>query len=45
MNNLHQRVAIIGSQRIPFVRSFREYSRTSNQEMLTATLQSIVKKI
>jgi acetyl-CoA C-acetyltransferase len=44
MNNVHQRVAIIGSQRIPFVRSFREYARTSNQEMLTATLQSIVKK-
>ncbi len=44
MNNLNQRVAIIGSQRVPFVRSFREYTRTSNQEMLMATLQAIVKK-
>ncbi len=44
MLNQNHRVAIIGSQRIPFVRSFREYSRTSNQEMLTAILQALVKK-
>ena len=44
MYNANQRVAILGSQRIPFVRSFREYSRTSNQEMLVATLQALVKK-
>lgn len=39
-----QRVAIIGSTRIPFVRSFKEYARTTNQEMLIATLQSLVSK-
>jgi len=39
-----KRVAIIGSQRIPFVRSFREYSRTTNQEMLVATIEGLVKK-
>lgn len=44
MFNLQQRVAIIGGLRIPFVRSFREYSRTTNQEMLTATLRALVKK-
>ena len=44
MINARQRVAIVGSQRIPFVRSFREYARTSNQEMLTATVQALVKK-
>lgn len=38
------RVAIVGSQRIPFVRSFKEYSRTTNQEMLTATLNALVTK-
>ena len=44
MINARQRVAIVGSQRIPFVRSFREYARTSNQEMLTAAVQALVKK-
>ena len=44
MINAQQRVAIIGSQRIPFVRSFREYARTTNQEMLIATVQALVKK-
>ena len=44
MINARQRVAIVGSQRIPFVRSFREYARTSNQEMLTATVGALVKK-
>lgn len=39
-----KRVAIIGSQRIPFVRSFREYARTTNQEMLTVTLNALVEK-
>jgi acetyl-CoA C-acetyltransferase len=38
------RVAIVGSQRIPFVRSFREYARTSNQELLIATLQALIQK-
>jgi acetyl-CoA C-acetyltransferase len=44
MNNSKQRVGIIGGLRIPFVRSFREYSRTTNQEMLTACIQGLVKK-
>jgi acetyl-CoA C-acetyltransferase len=44
MYNAQQRVAIIGSQRIPFVRSFKEYARTTNQEMLTATVQAVVDK-
>lgn len=44
MLNFNQRVAIIGGQRIPFVKSFKEYSRTSNQDMLTASLQALVKK-
>lgn len=44
MKNANKRVAIIGGQRIPFVRSFKEYSRTTNQEMLTATIQSLVRK-
>lgn len=39
-----KRAAIIGSQRIPFVRSFREYSRTTNQEMMIASLGALVKK-
>ncbi|HRI78061.1 MAG TPA: acetyl-CoA C-acetyltransferase [Cyclobacteriaceae bacterium] len=44
MFNRNQRVAVIGGLRIPFVRSFKEYSRTTNQEMLTAVVQAIVKK-
>ncbi|HMJ70528.1 MAG TPA: acetyl-CoA C-acetyltransferase [Cyclobacteriaceae bacterium] len=35
-----RKVAIIGGVRIPFVRSFKEYSRISNQEMLTASIQA-----
>lgn len=37
-------VAIIGGTRTPFVRSFTSYSRTSNKELMTATLQELVKK-
>jgi acetyl-CoA C-acetyltransferase len=44
MRNLNRKVAILGSQRISFVRSFREYARTTNQEMLTATLQAMVRQ-
>lgn len=44
MRNTSQKVAIVGGQRIPFVRSFKEYSRTSNQEMLTVCVQAIVNK-
>lgn len=39
-----RRVAIIGGLRIPFVRSFTSYIRTTNQEMLTAVLDALVKK-
>jgi acetyl-CoA C-acetyltransferase len=44
MLNTSNRVAIIGGLRIPFVRSFKEYARTTNQEMLTATLQALVQR-
>ncbi len=44
MARINQRVAVIGGIRIPFVRSFKEYSRTTNQEMLTATLQALIHK-
>ena len=44
MQRSDNRVAIIGGQRIPFVRSFREYSRTTNQEMLVAALDAVVRK-
>lgn len=44
MFNAQKRVAIIGSQRIPFVRSFREYARITNQEMLIATIEAVARK-
>jgi len=44
MLNNSQRVTIIGGLRIPFVKSFKEYARTTNQEMLTATLNALVTK-
>ncbi len=44
MRNKNNRVAILGSLRIPFVKSFQQYKQTSNQEMLTATLQAVVSK-
>jgi acetyl-CoA C-acetyltransferase len=44
MVNAGKRVAIIGGARIPFVRSFREYARTTNQEMLIASIQGVVEK-
>jgi acetyl-CoA C-acetyltransferase len=37
-----RRVAILGGNRIPFVRSNTAYARASNQEMLTAALQGLV---
>lgn len=43
MQNL-RKVAVIGGVRIPFVRSFKEYSRVSNQEMLTASVQATVSR-
>lgn len=44
MHHTGRRVAIIGGVRIPFVRSFREYARTTNQEMLTTAIQGLVIK-
>ncbi|MGZ3790581.1 MAG: thiolase family protein, partial [Bacteriovorax sp.] len=37
-------VAIIGGSRTPFTRSFTHYARTSNKELMIATLQDLVKK-
>lgn len=39
-----RKVAVIGGVRIPFVKSFKEYSRISNQEMLTASVQATVNR-
>jgi len=39
-----RKVAVIGGARIPFVKSFKEYSRISNQEMLTASVQGTVSR-
>lgn len=39
-----KKVAILGGLRIPFTKSFTYYQRTSNQDMLTATLVALVKK-
>lgn len=39
-----KKVAIIGGQRIPFVKSFKEYNHISNQEMLTAVLNALVNR-
>src|SRR5688572_2661985 len=44
MRNTIQPVAIVGGLRIPFVKSFKEYSRVSNQEMLTACVQGLATK-
>jgi acetyl-CoA C-acetyltransferase len=39
-----RRVAIIGGNRIPFARSHTVYKNASNQDMLTASLQGLVKR-
>ena len=39
-----KRVAIIGGNRIPFMRSNTAYSNASNMEMLSATLQGLVER-
>lgn len=39
-----RRVAIIGGTRIPFARAMGAYAEASNQEMLTATLRTLVEK-
>jgi acetyl-CoA C-acetyltransferase len=42
MNAAPRRVAVIGGNRIPFARSNRAYTKASNQDMLTATLDGLV---
>lgn len=37
-------VAIIGGSRTPFTKSFTNYARTSNKELMIATLQNLVDK-
>ena len=37
-----RRVAIVGGNRTPFARSFGAYARSGNQELLTATLRTLV---
>jgi acetyl-CoA C-acetyltransferase len=44
MTSAPRRVAIIGGARIPFARSNTAYAETSNQEMLTAALRSLVER-
>jgi acetyl-CoA C-acetyltransferase len=44
MSQQLRRVAVIGGNRIPFVRSNSTYSEVSNQEMLTATLRGLVER-
>src|SRR5690242_18924988 len=44
MLNRNSRVAVIGGSRIPIVKSFKEYGGTTNQEMLTAAIQGLIKK-
>ncbi|HVI47640.1 MAG TPA: acetyl-CoA C-acetyltransferase [Chitinophaga sp.] len=39
-----RKVAIIGGQRVPFVKSFAQYRRTTNQEMLTACLNALIRR-
>jgi len=38
------RVAVIGGLRIPFCRAYTDYADCSNQDMMTATLEAIVRK-
>jgi acetyl-CoA C-acetyltransferase len=44
MNLSARRVAVLGGSRIPFARQNGPYARASNQDMLTATLDSLVTK-
>lgn len=37
-------VAIVGGSRTPFTRSFSHYAKTSNKELMTATLKDMVSK-
>jgi acetyl-CoA C-acetyltransferase len=44
MNANARRVAVLGGIRIPFARQNGPYARASNQDMLTATLESLISK-
>ncbi|HWE09426.1 MAG TPA: acetyl-CoA C-acetyltransferase [Solirubrobacteraceae bacterium] len=44
MNSTARRVAVLGGSRIPFARQNGPYATASNQDMLTATLDSLVRK-
>ncbi len=44
MNATARRVAVLGGRRIPFARQNGPYARASNQDMLTATLDSVVSR-
>jgi acetyl-CoA C-acetyltransferase len=44
MNSTARRVAVLGGMRIPFARQNGPYATASNQDMLTATLDSLVRK-
>ncbi len=44
MSQSIRKVAVIGGNRIPFVRSNTAYTAISNQEMLTATLNGLVER-
>jgi acetyl-CoA C-acetyltransferase len=39
-----RRVAIVGSVRIPFARSYTAYASASNQDMLTAVFRALVER-
>ena len=43
-NQPARRVAIVGGVRIPFCRAHTAYARASNQDMMTAVLQGLVKR-
>ena len=43
-DGLSRRAAIIGGVRIPFARAHGAYARCSNQDMMTATLRSLVER-
>ncbi len=42
MNASARRVAVLGGTRIPFARQNGPYARASNQDMMTATLESLI---
>src|ERR1700754_5242439 len=44
MNATARRVAVLGGTRIPFARQNGPYARASNQDMLPATLDALVKR-